>query len=371
MKSKIVLITLCFAALFFNAKATTWTVNNNGNSPGQYTTLQAAINAASNGDSIYVEPSPVDYGTVSVPRKLYIFGGGGDPYSYQVNNRTIIDGITFTYQSSFPVSYSSGSQIEGFYIGGGGVQISCYLSNITVLRNEITGGVSICGSDTNMVITDNILNGGQVYMTSNFNNDNTVLIANNFFNNQNAQPLFENNGGQDQESGVQFINNIIYNNSTSLTNSGSFFRNMNNASVKNNIFYCQGGSGTFSSGCNNCTMENNITYSPNCTQTLPDGNNSGTGNINNTNPAFVNGPAVYTNVSSDLLYNYNWHLTSGSPGHLTGSDGTDIGIYGGPYPFPNFETITRLPQMRFLQINNPTVQPGGTLHVNAIGTTHN
>lgn len=370
MKNRSLLVTV-FVAAILSANATTWTVNNNGNSPGQYTSIQAAVNAAGNGDTIYVEPSPVDYGTFSVPRKLYIFGGGGNPYTYQSNNRTVIDGVTFTNQTSFPVSTSSGSQIEGFYVGGSGISVSCNLSSITMIRNEIAGGFNLCGTDTNMVIANNILNGGQVYFTSNFNNDNTILIANNFFNNQNAQPLFENNGGQDQETGVQFINNIIYNSSTSLTNSGSFFRGLNYSSIKNNIFYCQGGSGTFSSGCNNCDFQNNITYSPNCTQTLPDGNNNGSGNINNTNPAFVSGPAVYTAVNSDLLYNYNWHLTAGSPGHLAGSDGTDIGMYGGPYPFPNFETITRLPQMRFLQIYNPTVQPGGTLRVNAIGTTHN
>jgi hypothetical protein len=370
MKSNFLLVSICVLAFAFSANATTWTVNNNGNSPGQYTSIQAAVNAASSGDSIYVEPSPNDYGSFSVPRKLFIFGGGGDPYTYQANNRTIVDGVTFTNQTTFPVSSSSGSQIEGFYIGSG-ISVGCNLSNITMLRNEIPGGFNLCGTDTNMIIINNVISSGQVYFTSSFNNDNTILVANNFFINQNAQAMFENNGGQDQETGVQFINNVVYNSSTGLTNSGSFFRTLNNASIKNNIFYCQGGTGTFNSGCNACTFENNITYSPNCSQILPDGNNTGTGNINNTNPAFVAGPAVYTVINVDLLYNYNWHLTNSSPGHLSGSDGTDIGIYGGPYPFANFETITRLPQMRFLEINNPTVQPGGTLHVNVIGTTHN
>jgi len=371
MKSKFLLSAICILTSLLGAHATVWTVNNNGNSPGQFTTLQAAINAASNGDSIYVEPSPVDYGNITVPRKLFLFGGGGAPVSYQVNNRTTIDGVTFNTQTSFPVSSSSGSQVEGFYIGGGGVNVSCNMSNITVMRNEITGGLNICGVDTNIIIADNILSNCQVYFTSNFNNDNTILVANNFFNMSGSQAMFENNGSQDQETGVQFLNNIVYGNSTSLSNSDAFFRTLNDASIKNNIFYCQGGTGAFVSGCNGCTFQNNLTYSPNTTQTLPDAGNGGTGNINNTSPGFTNGPAVYTVISSDQLYNYNWHLTSGSAGHNAGSDGTDVGIYGGPYPFPNFETITRLPQMRFLQISNPTIQPGANVHINVIGTTHN
>jgi hypothetical protein len=363
-------VALSVAGAYLHANVLT--VCNNAYSPGQYTNLQTAINAANNGDSIYVEPSPIDYGTINIPKKLFLFGGGGDPYTYQVNNNTQIDAATFTTQT-LPPATSDGSQIEGFYVGS--ISINNNLSNITVMRNYLNGGVNIGGVDTNIVIVNNIFNNCQVYMTSSFNNDNSVLIANNFFNNVNgSQAVFENNGSQDQETGVQILNNIMYGNSITAGNSDIFFRTLNNASVKNNIFYCAGGNNppTFASGCSACDMENNITYTESLvSQTLPDGNNTGTGNFNNivATPFVAGGPPAYTAIASYNLYSYNFNVIGTY--HNAGSDGTDVGIYGGPYPFPNFETITRLPQMRFLQISNPSVQPGGTLNVNVIGTTHN
>ena len=49
------LILLCVAAgSLFTAKAAVITVSNNPNSPGQYTSLQTAIDAAASGDTLYV-----------------------------------------------------------------------------------------------------------------------------------------------------------------------------------------------------------------------------------------------------------------------------------------------------------------------------
>ena len=62
------------------SNATIRTVNNNPGGLAQYSDLQAAINASSNGDSIYVHGSVNSYGNSEViDKKLTIIGPGMSP----------------------------------------------------------------------------------------------------------------------------------------------------------------------------------------------------------------------------------------------------------------------------------------------------
>jgi hypothetical protein len=372
MKNKSLLIVACVCAFVLNAHAAVLTVSNNTFSPGHFYNLQTAIDSANAGDSIYVEPSPVSYGNITIINKVNLFGGGGVPNTYQLNNPTYLNTVTFATQS-FPASTSDGSQIEGFNITGG-LTVNSGINGITIQRNYFTTSLTVTSVDTNIVIVNNIFAGQQVYITSNYNNDNTVLIANNMFVNSDgnggSQGVFENSGYEQQ--GVQVLNNIFQSYNQNASNSGMFFRSLNYATVKNNIFFCVGGSGAFVSGCSNCNMQNNITYTEGyTTQTLPDAGNSGSGNFNNVGatPFAAGGPAAYTQINAALLYNYNWTVIGTYA--TGGTDGTPVGIYGGAYPMPNYETVTRLPQVRQVNITNTSVAPNGTLNVNIIGTTRN
>lgn len=108
MKNKILFTVCCMAAFVFSAQAKVWTVSNNAYSPGQYTNLQHAIDSASAGDSIYVEPSAFSYGGITIGKQLYLFGGGGSPYTYQYNFRTTVDNITIQNHTTFPVTSPDG-----------------------------------------------------------------------------------------------------------------------------------------------------------------------------------------------------------------------------------------------------------------------
>ena len=59
--------------MFINeSHATVWRLNNwNGISAHFTGTLQEAVNAVSDGDTIYVEPSPFDYGEVIIAKKYF------------------------------------------------------------------------------------------------------------------------------------------------------------------------------------------------------------------------------------------------------------------------------------------------------------
>ena len=68
MKSIPILAIACSLSLASFAKVIT--VNNNINSPGQYTNLQQAIDSASAGDTIYVHGSATSYGNVNVKNQF-------------------------------------------------------------------------------------------------------------------------------------------------------------------------------------------------------------------------------------------------------------------------------------------------------------
>jgi hypothetical protein len=76
---KTIITLLCIALFAMNASATVRTVSNNANSPGQFTDMQAAIDASTNGDTIYVHGSPTTYGNIYLNRSLTVIGPGYNP----------------------------------------------------------------------------------------------------------------------------------------------------------------------------------------------------------------------------------------------------------------------------------------------------
>ncbi|HMK24808.1 MAG TPA: right-handed parallel beta-helix repeat-containing protein, partial [Chitinophagaceae bacterium] len=85
------------------------TVSNNTTYPGQFSTVQSAVNAATAGDTIYVYPSSVFYGeTVTIIKRLVIIGSGADP---QRPSRLTSHINAFNLTSSA----ASGSVLTGLY----------------------------------------------------------------------------------------------------------------------------------------------------------------------------------------------------------------------------------------------------------------
>ena len=76
-KKAILVLVLLFA--INKTQATVITVSNAPNSPAQYTDLQLAINAANNGDTIYVSGSLVNYGVITIDKPLVLLGAGFNP----------------------------------------------------------------------------------------------------------------------------------------------------------------------------------------------------------------------------------------------------------------------------------------------------
>ena len=110
---KITFLIIAFLALAtVEANAKVWRVSNRPNVQADFTTLQAAITGASNGDTLYLEGSPTAYGNGTFNKKLIVYGPG---YFLTENDTTQV------FKSSAQVGQlvfnagSQGSEISGLY----------------------------------------------------------------------------------------------------------------------------------------------------------------------------------------------------------------------------------------------------------------
>ncbi len=171
----------------------------------------------------------------------------------------------------------------------------------------------------------------------------------------------------------------------------NFFRCFN-IIVTNNIFTRATGTVFYgaTSGAVLCTFNNNLsnqttiadptTYTPatNFVNTYTGsggGGNFGGGNIIGQEPLYATAPNL-----TEYSPSANYRLQASSPGKNAGTDGTDLGIYGGSYPFPRggadgsgYDTspMPPIPQVTELNIQNATVPVNGTLNVNVKATVNN
>lgn len=356
MKTCITLLLLVSAATL-HCQATIRTVSNDPQNPAQFTTIQAAVDAAVAGDTIYVSGSPNTYGAVSVNKRLVLIGAGYNPANFLTPPTSIVS-AGFTLSGS-----ASGTVISGFRLcgitGGGGID------NIQIFRNFLgngCNGVVLNINGSNWAISNNIFNFGSIQI----NNSSTIIIQNNIFS----------NGGVSlsNQSSVIIDHNLFFG-----TNSNRSLSNVKNALVSNNIF-ARTVDPTIDAATQFNLFRNNLNLLANVGDTAPTnsfagGPNSESGNFVGVDPLFVNAPDFN---GYNALYNYR--LQSTSPGKNAGNDGTDLGIYGGGFVFPSagapgsgFDTSASppVPQVTNVNIQNTSLAPGAQLRVTIQATVNN
>ncbi|MFC2111527.1 hypothetical protein ACFLQ5_03660, partial [Bacteroidota bacterium] len=287
--------------------------------------------------TIYVQGSSIVYPDFHIKKRLHIIGVGIKPTSnYLYGYPSTVDRVYFDTINY--ISGASGSIIEGMSI----TRIYAYTGckNIIIRRNKLGYSISL----TNIV---NLLFHNNIAQSLAISGSTNVLIMNNIF-----------YGSISTGSTTTIISNNIF------INTGAF-SGCANSTITNNIFYYSAVTGaTFSN------FSNNIGYG--ISTNVLQGSNSGSGNFS-ADPKFV---YKYTgNAYSDLD---NYHLQSISPCKNAGTDGTDIGIFGGQYPFPESALLNyphlitpMIPVMQELIIQNASVPANGTLNfsVKAYKTT--
>jgi hypothetical protein len=201
---------------------------------------------------------------------------------------------------------------------------------------------------TNIIIANNIIRGWLGYITS-----SSMLVDHN---------IFLGTSGNNN-----YLFNIILSNNIYVRSSGNAMSQTVLCTYNNNL-------------SSQSTIGSASEYNPtnNFVTTYigsGGGSNSGAGNQAGVDPLFQN----VTN-SDSYVTTFNYRLAAGSPGKNAGTDGTDLGIYGGSYPFPSggavgsgFDTsaMPPIPQVTEMNILNSTVPVNGTLNVNVKAKVNN
>ena len=341
------LLLLVFAAFCtFQISATVITVSNNpvDDNAAQYASLQDAFDAATEGDTVLVSGSSASYGNATLTKQIVLIGAGYNPDN-QTHFKSIIGSLTMQVgMDGFgnPVSNPSGSKIMGFEIS----YIYGYedVDDVVLMRNKIYAIYLYYGS-SEWDIINNIVD----IVYDNNRNASNIVISNN---------VIINYVGRFQEPTVLVTNNLF------IKSSGYSFSQISNAVITNNIFY-----GAETSGCDYCIFNNNISIGAGYTEFIY-ANNTGGNNQVGANPLFV------SVASTAFSYSDDYHLQGSSPGIDAGSDGSDIGIYGGLYPFPSggdvpYQTsaMPNIPQIIEMNVQNSVLPQNETLQVQVQANT--
>ncbi|MBU0488966.1 MAG: hypothetical protein KKA07_05380 [Bacteroidetes bacterium] len=300
---KFFFLSLIAVSLLSSAYADKIRVNNNTGVSADFTSLSVAIDSASAGDTIYLEPSAVSYGNITLTKQLYIFGNG---FHLTSNPNTQAN--------------PSPSMVEGFTVNNGaagtlltGIQFNTYLSintnNITIKRNKIVNqGLYLGNNASNILILQNYLNatyGGSPSLNVPTGCSN-ILVHNNIIIRGSGYDAIYNTG----TSGLQVSHNVIVGDVAVIQ-----------STFTNNIMK----SGTLTGSSN--FYNRNVC---NATQFPDDGNNL----VN------VNMQTVFDTTLTSVEAQYT--LAAGSPAIGYGVGGADCGIFGGPDPY-NFSGIPSIP----------------------------
>jgi hypothetical protein len=332
IKMKKGIILLMWLITFSQVHATIITVDNNFPSMGDYTTLQAAHDAASSGDTLLLFPSNGVYQGINVNKMIIILGTGFQRNQTGVKNTFLAGEMLFN-------PGSDGSQLIGvckfndadlFHVKIDADNIiirNCYLTYLTVFQGHI-----------NTFIKNNIfIRNGDCYTDDyliKVENPNLIVIANNIikslpFNGCQSQCIL----ASGQNIAGEIINNIIINTEWDFTHPANIAVNAGQSqiSVLNNII----GSGM----CYGDYFSYNITR----LMDLPDPTNI---NVNDFSSVFIDYPGG------------NYHLSATSPANGSGQWAADMGIYGGDFPFID-GGYPELPAIYFLYVPHTGSQQGG------------
>ncbi len=156
--------------------------------------------------------------------------------------------------------------------------------------------------------------------------------------------------------------------------------------VANNIFYCTTAT-AFALVAKNSIFSNNIMYGELTPFVATDFSTNGNSSVNNQ----INiSPLFITPIAFNTFFNYthtspasgpfaDFHLQAGSPAIGAGTDGTDLGIYGGSTPWRDGSTTDSryryyplpdaVPVITGVTVQNPVVNEGGNLQIQLNATT--
>lgn len=341
-----------FLICCFHSYANVRTVSNNPGLVAQFITIQAAVNASSSGDTIYVHGSNITYDAFTITdKRLTVIGPGWAPMQNFAPFQATVSSITISGANS------SNTEIQGLEVTTS-VSVSSpgKPDNLRFIRNHFRGTVYIYYGTNNYI--------GYVFLGNWFDGGTIGAAAGCFYTNF----LFKNNifyaahnGGS--VSGLYNCVNVLFDHNLWYgPSSGSYYSfgsNCRGLMITNNIFVRR------DAATNNTlsTFNNNITFNAGINNPWAVNGNTGTPgtNIENQDPQMVSQSAVNNGTNDPLL---NFTIASG-PANNSGTDSKDLGLLyetSGELNWAN-SRMTRLPFVYSMNITNPNIPVGGTLNV--------
>jgi len=297
----------------------------NGGNPMFYTNLDSAYKYSQNNDTIFL-PGGTFSLHYEITKRLHFIGVGHNPDSTKSTNPTyLFNGLTLE-------TGADGGSLTGIIFHSCGVQIRSELTNYQISRCNIGEIVSVAQyiysfPISNFTFSENIIS--TIYFGGGRNNS-----------------IFNNILGGIRNIGTNntIKNNILF---------GGLDGTIQYSSFENNIFM----SSPFALYANiiNCIFCNDIfTVDIN----FPNGTNIGFNCIKNQSSSSI----FISQSGNSFSYSEDYHLRPDSPGKNAGKDGTDIGIYGGAFPWKE-GSIPFNPHFQQVQIA-PKTDNQGNLNVN-------
>lgn len=324
------------------------TVSNSSIGGAQYSSLSAAYTAASPGDTLLLEGTDIPYSPPDWDKKLTVIGIGFNP-DKQIPKKTKIS-YSYIYYSYYYFRIYSGGTGSRFY----GI--------------EFTHWIQPDQSCDSLLFEDCKIN---EYFHFNNQQADDIVFRNCVFPRNNDANVYLGSGNRNQSvvfSGCVFNGYIHGQNNTYadiliehclfLSTTTDNFSQVYYAQIQNSIFANRFPQGTYHSD-----YLNNLCAVAGSFPPLPGNGNTGTGNIENTDPNFVN----YT---SGELYSttHDYDLQAGSAAIGAAINGTDIGVHGGYSNFSETGEVLITPIVRTMTILNGSVVPNGTLQVDVRAT---
>lgn len=326
-----------------NAQNPVTTLQHNGTTQVYYgqSSFSDALGAAVNGDTLVLSAGFYTAPT-SISKGVKVYGSGHFPDSANVPKRT-------TIMSGLSINAGADSlRLEGLYINGNiNYAAASSINYVNVIRcrlgNALFNSTSATASKNFCSYEECFIEGGINF----YNYGNNFLLKNSIISgvtsiNGLSAPIGNISGNALIEGNISLPCTINYN---------SFIRQVYSSIIKNNILICT----THFNTCSGNYINNNLFVSSSV---------DFTGNSSNNNYFGVPQSSIFVNQTGNTIdYSHNYHLQN--PSQYLGTDGTQVGIYGGTTPFKE-KGATSNPQITNRNIATQT-DVNGNLQINISG----
>lgn len=364
---KKIVFTLVALSVTVAVSATIRTVSNNPSTLGQFNTIQAAIDASNDGDTVYVYGSPNTYALFNIlDKKITVIGPGWSP-DKNLGLMAVVNGCNI--RNSPAGGTPDGSELQGLVFSGG-VNLSQNMgsdiltSDLRIIRCQFNSSITFGMASNNILFEGCIF-----YNALNFNQSSTYqnfLFQNNLFFFSICCLSFQINGLTNCVN-VRFDHNLFYSSNNNNGNTAAVFvSDCRFLTFTNNIFNqanvgIQVSQSTFTNNLTNNLSLNGANAVSNATPWLVNSNVDGGGNISNQNPQMADQTQITAGNGSPLL---NFTIAAG-PANNSATDGKDLGLLFDTVGSLNWGNSrnSRLPRIFSMNITTPTIPQGGSLSV--------